>query len=409
MKKIFTLALAAAAVVGASAGVNKFEKVNSQMKVTESANLVPVKTLKQNVVSRAESMPELKTGEFDGIFAFNYTQDGIYSVGPVAANIIKEGDTYMMQLGFGEIFQDMELLPVPLTKVSIPMQDGSSKEMWGIPIDGTAVVEKDADLTDKDGNSFKADIFVAGCCVADGDGQYVMKGWGPAEVAFSVSEDGALLEQLQWGWNGLSQYAITGIAFGCKVNGDVVGVGMNFLSPVFYQPNGTFSMTAETDEGNEDISGGCYVTPFSNQNVGSGYLAYGVAGAGGALPSVIDGDEAKTVPNPAVYMGGYELYWGDSLSSDNFSATGTYAENGDAKTISYPDLNWLMGNGSDVAYFKDTTITFGGTGAINDVAVDNNNAPVEYFNLQGVRVNEPVAGQIVIRRQGNEVSKLLVK
>lgn len=41
--------------------------------------------------------------------------------------------------------------------------------------------------------------------------------------------------------------------------------------------------------------------------------------------------------------------------------------------------------------------------------VDNSNAPVEYFNLQGIRVNEPAAGSLVIRRQGTEVSKILVK
>lgn len=47
--------------------------------------------------------------------------------------------------------------------------------------------------------------------------------------------------------------------------------------------------------------------------------------------------------------------------------------------------------------------------AINDVNVDNSEAPVEYFNLQGMRINEPAAGQIVIRRQGNQVSKIFVK
>lgn len=47
---------------------------------------------------------------------------------------------------------------------------------------------------------------------------------------------------------------------------------------------------------------------------------------------------------------------------------------------------------------------------INDVIADNDaNAPVEFFNLQGMRINEPAAGQLVIRRQGKNVSKLIVK
>lgn len=39
--------------------------------------------------------------------------------------------------------------------------------------------------------------------------------------------------------------------------------------------------------------------------------------------------------------------------------------------------------------------------------VESNNAPVEYYNLQGVRLSEPAAGTIVIRRQGNEVKKII--
>lgn len=46
---------------------------------------------------------------------------------------------------------------------------------------------------------------------------------------------------------------------------------------------------------------------------------------------------------------------------------------------------------------------------VADVEVDNNeNAPVEYFNLQGVRVANPSTG-IFIRRQGTSVSKVMVR
>ena len=51
-----------------------------------------------------------------------------------------------------------------------------------------------------------------------------------------------------------------------------------------------------------------------------------------------------------------------------------------------------------------------GTVGIEDVAVDNDdNAPAEYFNLQGVRVAHPEAGNIYIVRRGAKVSKELVK
>ena len=46
---------------------------------------------------------------------------------------------------------------------------------------------------------------------------------------------------------------------------------------------------------------------------------------------------------------------------------------------------------------------------VTDITVDNNNnAPVQYYNLQGVRVDNPTSG-IYIRRQGNTATKVLVK
>lgn len=54
--------------------------------------------------------------------------------------------------------------------------------------------------------------------------------------------------------------------------------------------------------------------------------------------------------------------------------------------------------------------TFKGTLGVKNVTVaENADAPVEYFNLQGVRVAEPQAGSLVIRRQGSNVTKVLVK
>ncbi len=50
--------------------------------------------------------------------------------------------------------------------------------------------------------------------------------------------------------------------------------------------------------------------------------------------------------------------------------------------------------------------TVSGSSAIENIAVDAN-APVEYFNLQGLRVNNPENG-LYIRRQGNKVSKVIL-
>ncbi len=52
----------------------------------------------------------------------------------------------------------------------------------------------------------------------------------------------------------------------------------------------------------------------------------------------------------------------------------------------------------------------GAEGGIENVtATTDVNAPVEYFNLQGVRVANPEAGQLVIKRQGSTVTKIVVR
>lgn len=55
---------------------------------------------------------------------------------------------------------------------------------------------------------------------------------------------------------------------------------------------------------------------------------------------------------------------------------------------------------------KEFTVT-GITSGIDAIEADTN-APVEYYNLQGVRVANPESG-LYIRRQGNKVAKILVK
>ncbi|MGM9853854.1 MAG: hypothetical protein ACI30N_07810 [Muribaculaceae bacterium] len=46
---------------------------------------------------------------------------------------------------------------------------------------------------------------------------------------------------------------------------------------------------------------------------------------------------------------------------------------------------------------------------VNDIITDGENAPAVYYNLQGVRVDNPAAGSVVIVRKGNKAYKQLVK
>lgn len=53
---------------------------------------------------------------------------------------------------------------------------------------------------------------------------------------------------------------------------------------------------------------------------------------------------------------------------------------------------------------------YSGVGTLTDPDADqfDPNAPVQYYNLQGIRVTNPAPGQIVIRRQGSRVEKIVI-
>ena len=50
------------------------------------------------------------------------------------------------------------------------------------------------------------------------------------------------------------------------------------------------------------------------------------------------------------------------------------------------------------------------SGSVNIIMADEDiNAEPEYFNMQGVRVADPVSGQLLIRRQGTRIDKISFK
>lgn len=89
-----------------------------------------------------------------------------------------------------------------------------------------------------------------------------------------------------------------------------------------------------------------------------------------------------------------------------------YEKEGDlTATIS---VVWLV-DGTEEGEQVPIDVTFNGNGealptSINGIEADNVNAPVEYYNLQGMRVNASNLGNgIYIRRQGNETSKVIIR
>lgn len=112
---------------------------------------------------------------------------------------------------------------------------------------------------------------------------------------------------------------------------------------------------------------------------------------------------------------------GETVTASNYNkldfttvSTGTW--NKDSKVWSAPDdkcvateltvkENCQLG-GFNVKYIEAP----GNIAGIDTVNVDNSNAPVEYYNLQGMRVNaENIVPGVYVRRQGSQTVKVLVK
>lgn len=67
---------------------------------------------------------------------------------------------------------------------------------------------------------------------------------------------------------------------------------------------------------------------------------------------------------------------------------------------------WDNENAERTAKIDDIALP---TEGVNNISADNNDAKAEYFNLQGVRIDAPAAGNLVIERRGNVVTKKIVK
>lgn len=118
----------------------------------------------------------------------------------------------------------------------------------------------------------------------------------------------------------------------------------------------------------------------------------------------LEGVKAVTEDGVTTYTGsqeGMKLLGG--VITANVTLNGTVDAEGKADmTI---DVLWVDAN-------MPIKVVFAGEGkaGIVDIEIDNSNAPVEYFNLRGVRVNgNSLVPGLYIRRQGSETTKIIVR
>ena len=100
---------------------------------------------------------------------------------------------------------------------------------------------------------------------------------------------------------------------------------------------------------------------------------------------------------------------------DQAAAIGFYGSlNKETGVITIPEDVILLAeanyqNGAFLEGNNEFTITLPNTGGVANVAADNADAPVRFFNLQGQPVTAPAAGTLVIRQKGDITEKVVIK
>lgn len=122
---------------------------------------------------------------------------------------------------------------------------------------------------------------------------------------------------------------------------------------------------------------------------------------------VANGEDEKQFPVPPVKPEeGADYQWYPA----NIALTGVTINKNTRISVRPEDSQYLP-NGTVTGVYRYCINNFKVTGkdgaGVADITVDEN-APVEYFNLQGVKVANPENG-VYIRRQGNNVTKVTVK
>lgn len=435
MKKIFTLALAAAAVFTVSAAENHRSATvgMNQFALSTEVKTHPLAELRNEFSSRAED--EL---DITGTYAY-----GTYDIAVQGKNIIgKFIDSMIPSLGF-QIVKDADVENGYIIK----------NFLYGFWNQG---IEDENDLMPM--NDIKATFDPATRKLTIAPYQLLFnmdskdENGRPVTVPMHVvGTTGDMFDQnasIEFTWEfGVFSMTSTGFTLGEIVEegankGMVFGPGFQWGGMNAFIPNGTYAVETETLGQMEfPVLGVWKESPIyrTDSDEVIGYTKCYVINFSGfdmlrVLPMVNVGDKKVQISHTYGYTG-YNLNWGPEINpaliydeqyyaaevdakgypvGDGFELTGNIEEETDSRfVISFPDYGLftindvLFGNAiwvNGVLTFAPNAIT--GIETIN-AAADNTNAPVVYYNLQGMRVNNPAAGNLYIRVQGTDVTKII--
>ncbi len=148
---------------------------------------------------------------------------------------------------------------------------------------------------------------------------------------------------------------------------------------------------------------------FNIPNTGCGYIFSPKTDGTLTIYAKLAGGKPSRIVTGEAYAK-FDAVHADGTPCDWFADL-TYGVDGNGQCIltvdAVKDTRYcLVTDGSKATIYGYNFVAGSGTVGIENVAIDEN-APVEYFNLQGVRVANPENG-LYIRRQGSKVSKVIL-
>lgn len=429
MKKFYSLAVAALVAVSSvsaqglkqlsNGGFEKFGKVAATEKLAQDAPKQSIKSI---------GTKDIDISDISGDYAWSYTgmtQSSNGQTQTVALTITKvAGNNYTISCQGFEFGASFSLLSQTLTIQ--PNQDLGYNEANQIQVylyhmslgsDGKLSVLNTPLTASIDGDSFvfgEQDIIGIGNFEAGG---YFILGY---QNVFAVSE-GVVWENTTMPADGWVEYGTGEFTDPWQVAG--YGVDINeYAWTVNIEQNENYPGLYRMVNPYQDSP----ISNFNTDPTGEGYILFSIADPEfvTVYPLVYTGlrDEvgAYLNTNPEGY---FTILSNGQLTKEQIiselgitpssfdDATGIVTfRNSRFGTVAEPDqlFNWKTKEGTDI--LVDGYLQFNDWAGINGVSVDNENAPVEYYNLQGMRINNVENNPgLYIRKQGDKATKVFVK
>ncbi len=433
MKKLYTVAMAAVVTVTASAITRQQEAVTSVNRLQVTAEpigihgdaKVPAKASTFNSVSEMEG--ELLWDFFSLIYPSGYSSKEVdLTVVDAETGLVNIDGIYPVGLGLNSLEATVDLAAGTLTITNRQFlgEDVYGAMDWfyfkGLNDEGALIpgaLDVESVVATLDGNTFK---FPDNVIIAVGDPDNEKLGWWTITAFNKLTKNIVNPDPDPESWTAFSSATM--------IDGWIMPA-LTYNDGSYANPE-DFPITVSVERNDADPNLIRLVNPYLKSSGfpldgSDGYIVIDIADPEfvivkpGVFSGFINGSDDVYCFNVEGFCESFGMTQEEIKEEWNvIEEWSNMTEEGTNTIISIPTCRFNYPTALDKMYTwtnradaMKATISIEGTVGIDNVIVANEdaNAPVEYYTVHGVRVDNPQAGSIVIRRQGSQVSKVIVK